>query len=706
MTYYNPQVYAERYAVPFADVNGVAWRISIQQPNYSGSVTQLLGDEFPIEWMGMGDESQDDVVLGSTGTMRLICRGTDITNGIFVQGALLPKYINDRRVQVIRMVGQEEQVYWQGFIQPQTFTQDWDAAPYQVELPVVSAVAAMEYFPMPMPYEAAYADFDNVTNIANLLRAIFKNCGCEVMNVQTNKPIYEDFNGQQQYSSLQAVHWTQGIISPSYFYTSENGIVKPKTFKDVLETIAYPFGKIQDYSRNVAFIMRWCEDVEGSMYRLPIWDDYSQGTLANSVRFTDATAIDTVPLSDIITEGTDNKLSDIMAPSSFSFDSEDNYDKTIFELTDKSIKSSLPLNGGYSGKPIRVHVFDGEGKNRVLYAINRAYINLDCASDWRFYNGNDQKDSENFCRVVEVTGDDTEKTYSIAKTVGLGLSFNLSGISEIGMTLPMGIRSVDGAMNVKMTVTPYIFDILGINAGGPSYNATLKVAIFDISNGMFLNYANDAWRWEYGDLEQPIFFSVSNMHNDGSAYVLWFNENRAAGDNALHRLRIIFRSEIVGTLPSPSWGKMFCGFKLEYEENKFMVEEGGLWTYPIQAAMSALADGITNRATVTGEGSNDSEHISLKTRAGLSNAGYSLPTIPHNSFCDYPAYIDKKNRKQLEISAATYDVYHSGYGNYDLVGWYCPITDGGNVYLPVAVGMNPRMSTIRLRLVTTNVTTE
>ena len=706
MTYYNPQVYAERYAVPFADVNGGAWRISIQQPNYSGSVTQLLGDEFPIEWMGRGEESQDDVVLGSTGTMRLICRDADITNGIFVQGALLPKYINDRRVQVIRMVGQEEQVYWQGFIQPQTFTQDWDAAPYQIELPVVSAVAAMEYFPMPMPYEAAYADFANVTNIANLLRAIFKNCGCEVMSVYTNKPIYEDFNGQQQYVSMQAVHWTQGVISPSYFYTSENGIVKPKTFKDVLETIAYPFGKIQDYSRYVAFLMRWREDVGGLMYRLPIWDDYSEGTLASDVRFSDETAIDTVQLSDIITEGTDNKMSDIMASSSFSFDSEDNYDKTIFELTDESIMSSLPLNGGYSGKPIRAHVFEAEGKSRVLYAISRAYINLDFASDWRFYNGNGQEDAENFCRVVEVTGDNDEKTYSIAKTVGLGLSFNLSGITEIGMTLPMGIRSVWGAMNVKMTVTPYIFDILGINPGDPSYGATLYVAIFDISSGMFLSYVNNAWIWVSGDLEHPIFVRVSNMHNDGSAYVLWFNENRAAGDNALHRLRIIFRSEIIGTLPSPSWGKMFCGFKLEYEENNFMVEEGGGWTYPIQAAMAALADGITNRATVTGEGSNDSEHISFKTRAGLSNAGYSYPPIPHNSFCDYPAYIDKKNRKQLEISAATYEEYHSRYGNYDLVCWYCPITDGGNVYLPVAVGMNPRMNTIKLRLVTTNVTTE
>ena len=42
---------------------------------------------------------------------------------------------------------------------------------------------------------------------------------------------------------------------------------------------------------------------------------------------------------------------------------------------------------------------------------------------------------------------------------------------------------------------------------------------------------------------------------------------------------------------------------------------------------------------------------------------------------------------------------------FNLIGNYCVIVDGSKVYVPVAVGMNPRMNTIKLILVTTNVTT-
>ena len=52
MTYYEPQSYAERYFIPFSDVDGHEWKVSIQQPEYEGTATALQGAEIPVEWMG------------------------------------------------------------------------------------------------------------------------------------------------------------------------------------------------------------------------------------------------------------------------------------------------------------------------------------------------------------------------------------------------------------------------------------------------------------------------------------------------------------------------------------------------------------------------------------------------------------------------------------------------------------------------------
>ena len=219
MTYHKPQLYFEHYFVRFDDVEGNAWRISIQKPQENNNPVELTGAEFPVEWMGKGDESQDEVVLGSTGTIRLVCMNAS-QKALFTQGALLPTAINDCRVQVKKQEQNDWIVFWQGFIVPQTFSQDWDRTPYEIELPIASVVASLEYFPMPMPTDNCYDNFQEQTNIAGLLRCIFAWSGCQVMNLLTNKPIYEDFNGQtqpvpgQQYNA----HWTQGIVSASYFY--------------------------------------------------------------------------------------------------------------------------------------------------------------------------------------------------------------------------------------------------------------------------------------------------------------------------------------------------------------------------------------------------------------------------------------------------------------------------------------------------------
>ena len=68
--------------------------------------------------------------------------------------------------------------------------------------------------------------------------------------------------------------------------------------------------------------------------------------------------------------------------------------------------------------------------------------------------------------------------------------------------------------------------------------------------------------------------------------------------------------------------------------------------------------------------------------------------------------IDLREREKIEISDATFEFASSL--DFDLVRRYAVFTDGniqqgGKVYIPVAVGMNPAKNTIKLTLVSSNI---
>lgn len=719
MIYHRPQDYAERYYIPFSDVEGNEWKVSIQQPEYEGTAIALQGAEIPVEWMGRGDEDQEEVVLGSTGTIRIICREQDVQSSLLEQGNLLPKYINDRRVQVLRYSSGYWDVAWQGFIVPQTLSQDWDAAPFEIELPIASVVACMEYFPMPMTNENCYGAFAEVTNIADMLRRIFCWSGCDVRRIDSNRDIYEDFNGQTQEENGQTVHWTQGVITSQWFYTIESGIMKPKTFKDVLETIAYPFGKIQEYSKDVYFVMRWKHDAgevgqqtAPRMFVLQIWNDYENSVLSTDTRFDgDSYGIPRIALSDIHTEGEDNKVDMVMAPSSVSFSSEAENNATIFEMSEKSIKSSLPIS--HSTNLLETYIFSGGGKARCLYAIDKQHVDLSFAEDWVFWYNEENPStqyirSKNFCRVVDTTGDNDTQTFSMARSVPFGLCFNFNpgdtrNTASTRFTVPSGIRTVPGATNVKLSITPYLIDEWEPTAGDSNWGTYtgFAVVVHDLTSNKYMTF-DGTWHWQ----STRAYIPVQNLTKDGNDYILWFNEERDSGDNGLHKISIEIAAHTDDSRFVSNYGRMFCSVKLEYDKNKFLDGSGTAVPFSEPAVLAEIADGITNRANVKCDGSGEALSISFKTRAGNNNAKFQN-IVPYNGFCDYPNYIDKQNREKIEISEATFEQVIDQWSGarFYIVAQYCVIVDGSKVYVPVAVGMNPRMNTIKLILVTTNVTT-
>ena len=154
-----------------------------------------------------------------------------------------------------------------------------------------------------------------------------------------------------------------------------------------------------------------------------------------------------------------------------------------------------------------------------------------------------------------------------------------------------------------------------------------------------------------------------------------------------------------------TYGHMYCDLKLEYVDEDRMFKINGNWTYSSDAVLGPLAKGIKNRAEISVSDGGDTElDIEMKTRAGIRYITTGKTALmPANSFNDNKGYIDRESREQIEINAAQYKIYNIG-GEFDLVNRYAVVIDGNKVFVPVAVGMNPRMNTLKLTLVSTNVT--
>ena len=712
MEYYVSKDYKPRYVIPFDDVDGNHWKVSIQEPNFVGNETTLTGGEFPVRWEGEGDESQEEVVLGSTGRLSIVCLAGQ--ESLFTVGNILPREINDRRVQVLRDMGSGNWYpYWQGFIKPETLSQDWDAAPYEIELPIVSAVAAMEYFLMPLPNQAhenmnAYDElFFGVTNIAGLLRAIIAASGCDFRNIITNWNWYYDMTGEvkmiprpgfpDQYYEM---HWTQGTASSLFFYDVEDGVMQPKTFKDVLENICYPYGKIHEYGTNFAVMMRTMDDAANisQLFYMPVWEDYETGEFSDEVRFIPYTDVPLykILISDVLPAGADNAISNISAPSLLSFTNDIDKKKDILELSDKFIKPDLPTTGSL---PIEnVTVEDSSSSTlfpRYIYCINKQYVDLSFAENWAFTNQDGSKNANMaFCRVIEVKGESNE-TVNYDNTVPLGFCFNSTStrLAEISFTPKIGFLSRDGRNRIKMTLKCwYIEEKDAINGtyGGVGTNvAEVAFSIYDETANKYFDNATLSW------VDTTRINKVSDLKFENNECTLLFNEYRGEDEHAPHKLNFHFLG-FSNISSSYDYGQLYMTFKLEYVKNATFYED------VLMQNMCAPILNNGNNQTLGGNG--EKLEINFETMAGKKQTIDGSMMLPANSFCNSKEFIDLEQREKIEIEAAQFERYTQGIKKFDFALNYIVVKDGQKVFIPVAVGMNPRMNTLKLTLVSTNVT--
>ena len=126
------------YNIGFKDLNGGAWLVQVQGEDSLRASVTLTAAADPLVWNNGGKGEIGDCVLGGTGYLRI--RIEEETEAELRPGRLLPRSATDRRVVVTR----NGAVVWLGFIQPQTFDQDWVAAPYEIELPIMDTVEVLK----------------------------------------------------------------------------------------------------------------------------------------------------------------------------------------------------------------------------------------------------------------------------------------------------------------------------------------------------------------------------------------------------------------------------------------------------------------------------------------------------------------------------------------------------------------------------------
>lgn len=712
MTYYKPYEYAERYFILFDDVDGNKWKISIQDPAFSGTAVELTGGETPVRWEGEGDEAQDEVVWGSTGNIQLVCLAGQ--ESLFTNGQILPVDINDRRVQVLRYMNNEWAIYWQGFIKPETFSQDWDSAPYEIDLPIVSAIAASEYFELPELED--YNIFEEATSVWALMACAISILGCDYTYVYTNKPEYEDFNGVKSYDSLGSTrHWTEGRATMLDFYELSGGYTTPATVKDVLEMICYPYGKIYEFSRAIVIAISWKDSAyaDARWYSAGIYNTLPEGgvdydtILMDPQRFGEDIYINTVNLSDIATAGTDNNKSILPPPMRVDFSNDIAEEKTIFELTEDYLLPTLPAK--YDNNLIFEREYHANGKQHYR---EHYIINISNVDKYAFTRGGFGADAINgievtttgtegyisypFVRVAEMEATTNRDMTSSIKTplaflFDFGQSSGTDSFYIIRFNINRPVISNDSFNQIKLSIKAFAFNqtdaLENLSLGGG--NGAVRLYIKDVTVQKWLTYASGKWEWvntETGNIG-------SWLSKENEDYILRFNEYREDNDLKPHVLQIKLDAYRAS---GEWWDKLYATLKLEYESTQVYFSDRK--QYEIRPPKKQFG----TRRTMASNGDN----LDIKFKTKCLRSHYFMPTSPQhlaNSFCDAQKYIDLQEREMIEIESAQFNLYNGVGYRFDLVTHPVVIVDGSKVFIPVAVGMNPRMNTLKLTLVSTNV---
>lgn len=216
------------YITRFKDDNQGDWTVEVQdQGTQTLAPVEITAGDAPLTWMCDGSGSQTECILGATGSLGLNISDQEML-AHFVPGKLLPDAALSRRVVAKR----NGAVVWQGFVQPQTFNQAWEAPPFDINLALMDMVAALKY---------VYLDAnESAKNILDMLYSAYQKTGGEKMRRDFMRTNVRAYNGR---NDIYVGHpdWGTGTLYPEFWNSDPD---KKVSYEEVLDILLSPHARL------------------------------------------------------------------------------------------------------------------------------------------------------------------------------------------------------------------------------------------------------------------------------------------------------------------------------------------------------------------------------------------------------------------------------------------------------------------------------
>ena len=152
-----------RWTIDFDDRNGNALRVTIHDENYSGAVSALTGSDNPFVTEENDDDSLFEPVRGQTGHIEIKTDDSNLLANIMPANSL-SRYVTLTNTTTNALL-------WQGYMQPQMFSQEWSGANRVLSFPIASVLANLENVNLPESH------LYDKTRIYQLIAYIFETFG-------------------------------------------------------------------------------------------------------------------------------------------------------------------------------------------------------------------------------------------------------------------------------------------------------------------------------------------------------------------------------------------------------------------------------------------------------------------------------------------------------------------------------------------------
>lgn len=167
-----------RWMIPFRTLDDKSAIINIYKEGYFDEVTMLEPAYKTFETQESTDDELMKPVRTHTGYIRIIDNG-DI-------GGLMP---SDNRQHYVEFLV-EGDLKWCGYMQADTFSEDWDVTPLEVEFPVISGIGILESIPMDQDLEM------DLTSLCGLLLECIDATGVDYNYIYIPKEVKESASSE------------------------------------------------------------------------------------------------------------------------------------------------------------------------------------------------------------------------------------------------------------------------------------------------------------------------------------------------------------------------------------------------------------------------------------------------------------------------------------------------------------------------------